>query len=142
MAKKKHNTIVNNIDSINVEIDYNKLAQAIVDAQNKSNNKSQRTNKLRSAALNFFNGAVYSMIYIVAGFSIYAVWAEVYTKQENSLIGCLVLSIVLAFIGVYAFLCQQESFRDKESETLEYFNVNISLIALVVALVALFKEVG
>lgn len=139
MAKKKQNTVVNNIDTVNIEIDYDKLAEAIVKAQNKTSKKS--SSKLRNAALNFFNGAIYSMVYLVAGVSIYAIWSEVYPNQENSLIGCILISVIMAFIGVYAFLCQQESFKDKETETLEYFNVNISLIALIVALIALFKEV-
>ncbi len=139
MAKKKQNTVVNNIDTVNIEIDYDKLAEAIVKAQNKTSKKS--SSKLRNAALNFFNGAIYSMVYLVAGVSIYAIWSEVYPNQENSLIGCILISVIMAFIGVYAFLCQQESFKDKEAETLEYFNVNISLIALIVALIALFKEV-
>ena len=34
MAKKKNNqTVVNNIESVNLDIDYDKLAKAIVDAQ-------------------------------------------------------------------------------------------------------------
>ncbi len=38
MAKKKNNTtVVNNIDSVNLEIDYDKLAEAIVKAQQKAN---------------------------------------------------------------------------------------------------------
>ena len=124
---------------MNIEIDYDKLAEAIVKAQNKTSKKS--SSKLRNAALNFFNGAIYSMVYLVAVVSIYAIWSEVYPNQENSLIGCILISVIMAFIAVYAFLCQQESFKDKETETLEYFNVNISLIALIVALIALFKEV-
>ena len=40
MAKKKNNqTVVNNIESVNVDIDYNKLAEAIVKAQQKANEK-------------------------------------------------------------------------------------------------------
>ena len=37
MAKKKSNpTVVNNIESVNMEIDYDKLAEAIVKAQQKA----------------------------------------------------------------------------------------------------------
>lgn len=39
MAKKKRNTVVNNIDTVNVEIDYDKLAQAIVKANKLVGNK-------------------------------------------------------------------------------------------------------
>ena len=54
----------------------------------------------------------------------------------------IILTAILTFIGIYAFLCQQESFQDKDSDAREHFNINVSLIALIVAIVALFKEVG
>ena len=137
MRKRRRNiTIVNN------EIDYDKLAEAIVKAQNDAKNLKKNTGKFRSAAMAFFNGAVYSVVYVLAGLCIYATWTESYAKQSASLLGCIILTIILAFMGVYAFLCQQESMQDKESDAREHFNTNVSLIALIVAIVALFKEVG
>ncbi|MBQ5320901.1 MAG: hypothetical protein J6K88_02385, partial [Oscillospiraceae bacterium] len=128
MRKRRRNiTIVNN------EIDYDKLAEAIVNAQNNTRAKKKNTSKLRSAAMSFFNGAIYSTVYFLAGLSIYVIWAESYAKQSASLVGCIILTAILAFIGIYAFLCQQESFQDKDSDTREHFNINISLVALVVA---------
>lgn len=142
MAKKQPKTVINNIDSVNIEIDYDKLAEAIVRAQNNVKKKNKKSSKLRNAALSFFNGLVYAVVYLISGFSIYVIWSEIYPKQEASLGGCIFLSVILVIVGVYAFLCQQESYNDKETETLEYFNVNVSLIALIVALVALFKGIS
>ena len=45
MAKKQPKTVINNIDSVNIEIDYDKLAEAIVKAQTKLSQKEKRTRK-------------------------------------------------------------------------------------------------
>ena len=137
MRKRRRNiTIVNN------EIDYDKLAEAIVKAQNDAKKPNKETGRLRSAAMRFFNGAIYSTVYVLAGLFIYTIWTESYTKQNASFIGCIILTVILAFIGIYTFLCQQETFQDKENDAREHFNINISLVALIVAIIALFKEVG
>ena len=131
-----------NITIVNNEIDYDKLAEAIVKAQNNAKAPKKNTSKLRGAAMAFFNGAIYSTVYVLAGLFIYAIWTESYAKQSASPIGCIILTAILVFIGIYAFLCQQESFQDKDSDAREHFNINVSLIALIVAIIALFKGVG
>ena len=46
MAKKKDNPqVINNIQELNLEIDYNKLAEAIVKAQEKSENEANKSKK-------------------------------------------------------------------------------------------------
>ena len=42
MAKKKQNTVVNNIDTVNVEIDYDKLAKAIIKAQKEAEEQKEK----------------------------------------------------------------------------------------------------
>lgn len=128
--------------TVNAEIDYDKLAEAIVKAQKKSEGKEKSHSKYRSGAMNFFNGAIYSVVYILAGTGVFTVWKEFFTNQDTSLISSIVITLILLFVGVYAFLCQQESFKEKESESFAHFNANISLIALLIAAVALFKGVG
>lgn len=142
MAKKQPKTVINNIDSVNIEIDYDKLAEAIVKAQTKLSQKEKRTKKFRSAAMSLFNGAIYAIVYTFAIAMIYVVWRECYANQTVPLIGCILFTLVLAFIGIYAFLCQQESHRDSETDTITHFNTNIALIALIVAMIALFKGVS
>ena len=49
MAKKKDKPqVINNIGEINLEIDYDKLAEAIVKAQEKSENEANRRKKFTS----------------------------------------------------------------------------------------------
>lgn len=142
MAKKKEKTqVINNIDQLNLEIDYDKLAEAIVKA-NKTAKKEKGKGKIRTSAMRFFNGMIFAMVYVLAGLSIYATWSEAYSRNNAPLINCIVLTIAFLVVGIYAFLCQQETFDDSESDTVEFFNTNISLIALIVALIALFKGVG
>lgn len=142
MAKKKEKTqVINNIDQLNLEIDYDKLAEAIVKA-NKTAKKEKGKGKIRTSAMRFFNGMTFAMVYVLAGLSIYATWSEAYSKNNASLIDCIVLTVAFLVVGTYAVLCQQETFDDNESDTVEFFNTNISLIALIVALIALFKGVG
>ena len=49
MAKGK-NKIINNIENLNFEIDYDKLAEAITTAQEKSENEANKTKKFTSGA--------------------------------------------------------------------------------------------
>ena len=140
MAKKGKPQVIN-IQQLNLEIDYDKLAEAIVKAQKQTKPKKD-TGKFRSAAMSFFNGAIYSVVYVFSVICIYTTWAESYMKQNAPLIGCIILSVMLFFIGIYAFCCQQETHHDGISDAREHFNINISLIALIVSIVALFKEVG
>ncbi len=131
-----------NITIINNEIDYDKLAEAIVNAQKKAEEKKKTTGKFRSAAMGLFNGSVYAVVYVFAAIMIYTVWSECYSNQTIPLIGCILFTLVLTFVGVYAFLCQQESHRDSESDAITHFNTNVALVALIVAMIALFKEVS
>lgn len=131
---KRNVTIVSN------EIDYEKLAEAIVKAQSNEKEIKKDTGKLRSSAMSFLNGVMYSTVYIVSGLFIYTVWTELHPKHNVSLVSCVVLTMVLVFVGAYSFLCQQESFQDKKSDIREHFNINISLIALIVAIVAFLKK--
>lgn len=137
MRKRRRNiTIVNN------EIDYDKLAEAIIKAQNRAKESKRATSKFRSAAMSLLNGAVFAFIYVLAYYGIYVVWKVSYMKQNAPLVGCIILTFFLALIGIYAFLCQQESRQDNDTDVREHFNINISLVALIVAIVALLKGVG
>ena len=143
MAKKKDKqTTVYNIDSVNMEIDYDKLAEAITKAQRVAGNDEKTTGKVRSVVIKFFNGIVYVAVCVLSVLAIYSVWTEVVYTPDTSLVNCIVLTIVLAIVAIFAFLCQQESFDDKEKDALDYFNANVSLLALVIAMLALFEEIA
>lgn len=145
MKKKKGRPqIARTIQKLNLEIDYDKLAESIEKAQNKVKAQpvKKSTSKFRDMAMSFFNGVIYSMLYIFSILCIYNIWTKSYIRQNASLIDCIIQTIILLFVGIYAFICQQESFQDKDSDVREHFSINISLLALIVAIIALFKEVG
>lgn len=147
MAKKKNNpTVVNNIESVNVDIDYDKLAEAIVKAQKQAETENiketKRTSRFRTRAMNFFNGSIYALIYVLSIYCVYIIWTETYGQPGIALWSCIIFTVLFIFIAIYAFLCQQETYKDKVTDVHEHFNTNISLVALIIAIIALVKGVG
>lgn len=126
----------------NPDFDYDKLAEAIVKAQQKANESVKSTGKFRSALMWLFNIIVYSSVVAIASYCIYIIWTSSYVEQTPPFVGCMVFTFVLAAVAIGAFVCLIESFRDKNSDAREHFNINISLIALLVAIIALIKGVG
>ena len=104
MKKRIKRTVV-----VKTEIDYEKLAVAIVEAQNKVTEKASSSRKFREAGMSFFNGSVYAFLYGLIGYLVYGLWNNVHVETNMAFYKEVFLSIILAFIGIYAFLCQQES---------------------------------
>lgn len=46
MRRKRRSTIIKNIESVNMEIDYDKLAEAIVKANNKQNTEHTKQEEI------------------------------------------------------------------------------------------------
>lgn len=134
---KNHNTY--NIDNVNVEIDYDKLAKALVHAEKEANNKKVNKSLFRSKAMNFINGTIFIMVSLLAVTGIELLWKNCYSAGTISIVCCSFLTIILIFIAVYAFLCQQETFNDDSTDSINQFNTNIALIALVISMIALMK---
>ena len=142
MAKKKDKSqIINNIQELNLEIDYDKLAEAIVKAQKSQQKSFKKKKNFREKAMSFLNGMLYAFVYIIATMCIAEIWND-YNSKSIDLFSSIFSTAVFAVIGIYAFLCQQESFKDDGQAAQTHFNSNVALIALIVALVALFKGVG
>ena len=55
---------------------------------------------------------------------------------------CIVLTVSGIFISFLLGSAMKETLSDTEEQVVSHFNTNISVAALIVALVALFKEVG
>ncbi len=136
MRKRRRSiTVVNN------KIDYDKLAEAIVKANEKSKSKKS-TSKFRAALMGNINGAFYISISILSIFTTFGMWKDYAVNPKYDLATYIILTIVFIGIALYAFLCQQESLNDSAENSQQYFNTNISLIALIIALIALLKGVG
>lgn len=119
-----------------IEIDYEKLANAIVNAQ-KSSNDDEKGHKSRNSLIHFLNGTIYIILAIFCVWGIVRYWSESYVGTVESLIQCILITAILAVFAVWFFLCQQESLSDKGKSAIDDFSLNISLAALLVSLVAL-----
>lgn len=136
MGKNNRKATINNIENLNIEIDYKKLADAIVEANNNSKVKDMKHSKVRCTIMNWLNGIVYSIIYILSFYGVYYVW---HNNLLASLVAKILFSVFFAVLGISMLLSQQESIKESFEESREHFNTNISLIALIVALIALYK---
>ena len=69
MAKKKDKPqVINNIQELNLEIDYDKLAEAIVTVQQNHKRKINENKSLREKAMFYLNGTLYAAVYILRDF--------------------------------------------------------------------------
>ena len=142
MAKKKNNkpTIVNNIESIHIDIDYEKLADAIVKAQNKAESKEEKSGRFRTIFMRICNWIIYLGIYLFAVVCVWGFWNVEAPNWQTWVVKIVFIAVSVA-IAALMFFTQIESFKDSKKEVQNYFNVNISFIALLVAIIALLKEV-
>jgi len=152
MAKKKNNTtVVNNIDSVNVEIDYDKLAEAFVKTQQKANEQYSVSREM----MKFVITPVFWILTFVTGFISVAFFVVLFTSandmlnDENWLVGAITLLIVF-FIAFFSlsltfFLAATAKEIDKENDRnyiSSMFSNVVAIVALIVALIALVKGVG
>jgi len=144
-GKNKPQT-VNNINQLNLEIDYDKLAEAIVKAQEtvtqKTEKKEKRRTRFRNILLRNVNGVVYHGIAIFMVLLIIGTWVTYKNGTGPSLVLSIVFTLLFAFLCFISFMCGQETFDDTYETTVSLFDTNVSLIALVVAIIALYKGVG
>lgn len=142
MAKKKNNkpSIVNNIESMQMDIDYDKLAEAIVKAQNKAEYKEEKSGRFRTIFMRICNLIIYFGIYLFAIICVYGFWKVEAPNWQTWVIKIVFIAVSVA-IAALMFFTQIESFKDSKKEVQNYFNMNISFIALLISVIALLKEV-
>lgn len=142
MAKKKDKPqVINNIQELNLEIDYDKLAEAIVAANQKREHRPRNT-KIRGFVLGMCNGILYSGLCFIVLNNIVKMWMGYAKSGTPNLCMCILVSIVGVAIAILLFLAQQETTNDTDEEVFSHFNTTVAFAALIVALVALFKGVG
>lgn len=154
MAKKKNNqTVVNNIESVNLNIDCDELAEAIVKAQQKANEKYS----VSSEMMKFIIVPTLWILAVVCGF-IGLVFFAMLIKEASALTEILknqeyiriltilgeffvsMFSIALAFFSGFSAKEMDEE-KDRQYVASVFSNI-VALVALIVALIALVKEVG
>ncbi len=137
MAKKERKTTIYSIDQLNIEIDYQKLADAIVDAQEKSKDRKPKNTRFRSSLMQSLNGIMYIAIASFSVIVIIKVWKDYLFTDLSALLLRIIMTVALAIIAILLFLAQQESLDDNNEDAHKFFSTNISLISLVIAVLAL-----
>lgn len=157
-TKKGKQNIINNIQELNLEIDYKKLAKAIVDAQ--SDAEKQQTEKKSFISNSFaFWISLFFRVVPIFGMAVcvigsitiiqYAINTAVWTSTNNTIANIFALGTVGLFLIAFGAYCiiMWRAAKEIEQEKDKHFIVAVfsgivSFAALIVALVALFKEVG
>ena len=173
MAKKKDKPqVINNIQELNLEIDYDKLAEAIVKAQNKAakdenpiekigfwkavwfiiRNKEAKNGKRTAILLaEIMNSIFNSMAIIAILFAILTIVVSVQKLNWNMDFWQIVIQLLIIAVFVVDALVTSIMFRAIANEIGAEKDRNYittlffgftSLASLVVALIALFKGVG
>ena len=158
MGKKDRKPpVVNHIQEINLEIDYEKLAEAIVKAQDKSSENANKDTTYTSSAFSFFITTIFRSVSIIGWFlSFMIVFVIVYTIRDCVQSGGAYLAVnifvilVEVVLGIVLFLfsfilwksAKEIQFSKDRNYIISVFSGIVSFAALVVALIALFKGVG
>ena len=122
------------------EIDYDRLAESIVRAQqylNQQNQDRKRHVFFRSFVMKVLNFAVYSLIVCAAIASSYVLWHFVIQRGYLSEKWGYALTGMLMIVAVFAFLCLIEALFDQTDDARSYFSINLSLIALMLSFINL-----
>lgn len=170
MADKGKKTIVNNIKELNLEIDYDKLAEAIVKAQKKSEekpvsnnkngfwktvwliiiNKEEKTGTRTSALLasvmgRLFNGIALIGVLLCIGFICAAIFGLDWTGSASTIILQAVALIIMVVASaslsfIFRGMANEINQENDRNYIMNLFFGLASLASLIVALVALFQN--
>ena len=158
MAKKKDKPqVINNIGELNLEIDYDKLAEAIVKANSKLDAESNQNKKFTSGMFSMSVFVILRVIALLGWIIAFALllgsintfiemsWNDFSTISGN--IFQIIYSITITVLLVLYPLMLWKSAKEIETEKdrnyiISVFSGIVSFAALIVALVALFKGVG
>lgn len=147
MGNQKHRT-VNKIENLNFEIDYDKLAEAIVKAEKKAREDNSTLSKTLSSLSAFvfqltaFAGWAFSILGLVAGIeTVMEMW-----KPGNRLsavilaVTILFLLILIVMFSILLWKSAKDIEKEKDKQfVVSVFSAIVGFTALVVALVALNK---
>ena len=158
MAKKKEKPqVINNIQELNLEINYDKLAEAIVKANSKLDAEANQSKKFTSGMFSMSVFVILRVIALLGWIIAFALligsintfiemsWNDFSTISGN--IFQIVYSITITVLLVLYPLMLWKSAKEIETEKdrnyiISVFSGIVSFAALIVALVALFKGVG
>lgn len=129
-----------NIYNIKNEINYDKLAEAIVRAkQIEAKKNKQRPNRVRGAVMAAANTIIPIIFAIFTILTCIGMWVEFSTESTLGLIECIAHTLLLAVVLIISVCCSIEAWKDDDESAISHFNTNVALVALIVALITLFK---
>ncbi len=134
--RKKETEI--HIENVNVDVDYEKLAEAIVKAQREAEKQEGRPNRFRASLMSVLNITLYVLAFLFSIILLIALW----NAGIESLAAKVVFSLIFAFTGVYSVACFLESLQDSDKRAQEHFNSNVALLAMIIALLTLLREMS
>jgi len=145
---------------LNIEIDYEKLAEAIVKAnnlseQNKQENQSSELTRWLSGFISFFFGtisvlcwimgvgiALGTVYFIVTNFCLYLSAWESALDYLTVIIFCIFLVIMFIFYARYTFRVKKEVKKETDKNFLvSLFSGTAAFVAMVIAAILLFRDV-
>ena len=155
MGKKKDKTQpINNIQNLNLEINYDKLAESIVKAQEKAEASTQKQKHYTLGTfatpliVAFYGMSVLGWILVAAlPVGVYKAWDNLkwdsFDSGLTSVVTLLFILGIMVIIGLYSILLWKSA-KEVEAETdrnyvISMFSGVVSFAALIVALVALVK---
>ena len=129
-----------NIYNIKNEINYDKLAEAIVRAkQIEAKKNKQRPNRVRGAVMAAANTMIPIIFAIFTILTCIGMWVEFSTESTLGLIECIAHTLLLAVVLIISVCCSIEAWKDDDESAISHFNTNVAIVALIVALITLFK---
>lgn len=144
MGKKER--IINNyhIEKLEIEtkFDIKELAKEIVVAQEETKKIKKRPNRFIAAVMAVANATIPVLLALFAMLVCIGMWTEFATKPTRILFEYIAYTVMFIGIIIVCVCCSLEAWKDDDENAIMHFNTNVSLVALIVALVALLKGVG
>lgn len=155
MSKKKQNSkVINNIENLNLEIDYDKLAEAIVKAETKQQEIFSPSREWMKYILSFVYWsiaitagilAIIMIIYILQNgpdISVDTSISKVLTSFFQSLVAFVIAIYCGGFCIVSVFMAKEINGENDRNYVSAMFSNVVAIAALIIALVSLLKGVG
>ena len=136
MSKKPTTKTV--IENLNLEIDYDKLAEAIVRVQTTSEEQKSKGKKTRRIVFRFLNALAFMLMAVLFIAGIVLLWIP-QIGGAMKLWERIIATAALLPMAIIAFPCFNESLDDNYQDSIVLFTALVSLVALIVAVIALIK---
>ena len=139
MTKKRTQQNIYHIDEVNLEIDYDKLAEAIAEAQHRANAKDNALDDvgimLKQLMTTIFG--LMAMIFLVTGgYEAYSIFRG---TEINSVANWITIFGCFMYSGMLIFLLRATNKVQDKAYLMSYFSAVVSLTALIVTFIKMSK---